>query len=122
MTIAYEEVERWSMSANIQEEQYQILTVRLVPDDMQKLKNAAEHIGVGPSILARMLIRQGLQGQNDLPRFPFAPLHSLLAPLAAEQRSIEKKLQQQIKQVRRKRWEEQYKKPAEEIRKRQAKA
>lgn len=110
------------MAANIQEEQYQMLTVRLIPDDMQKLKNAAEHMGVGPSILARMIIRQGLQGQEDLPRFPFAPLHSLLAPLATEKGATEKKLTQRIKQVRRKRWEEQYKKPVEEIRKRQAKA
>jgi hypothetical protein len=108
--------------ANSQEEQYQVLTVRLVPDDMQKLKNAAGYIGVGPSILARMLIRQGLQGQEDLPRFPFAPLHSLLAPLVTEKGATEKKLTQRIKQVRRKRWEEQYKKPVEEIRKRQAKA
>ena len=109
------------MPANTQEEQYQILTVRLIPDDMQKLKNAAEHIGVGPSILARMIIRQGLQGQEDPPRFPFAQLHSLLAPLATGKGSTEKKLAQRIKQVRRKRWEEQYKKPVEEIRKRQAK-
>lgn len=110
------------MAANIQEEQYQVLTVRLIPDDMQKLKNAAEHMGVGPSILARMIIRQGLQGQEDLPRFPFAPLHSLLVPLATEKGATEKKLTQRVKQVRRKRWEEQYKKPVEEIRKRQAKA
>ena len=111
------------MPASTQEEQYQILTVRLVPDDMLKLKDAAKHIGVGPSILARMLIRQGLQEQEaENPRFPFTPLHSLLAPSATEKRSTEKKLTQRIKQVRRKRWEEQYKKPIEEIRQRQAKA
>ncbi|MSQ48038.1 MAG: hypothetical protein EXR78_06560 [Deltaproteobacteria bacterium] len=98
------------MSANIQEEQYQVLTVRLVADDMRKLKDTAEHVGVGPAILARMLIRQGLQGQTELPRFPFAPLHSLLAPLAAETRATAKTLHQRIKQMRRKRWEEQYEK------------
>ncbi len=110
------------MPATIQEEQYQVLTVRLVAEDMRKLKDTAEHVGVEPSILARMLIRQGLHGQTDAPRFPFVPLQSLLAPLAAEKRSTEKTLHQQIKQVRRKRWEEQYKKPAEVIRKRQTKA
>lgn len=45
------------MPANAQEEQYKLLTIRLVPDDMQRLKEAAEHIGVGPTVLARMLIR-----------------------------------------------------------------
>ena len=110
------------MSASAQEEQYQVLTVRLVSDDMQKLKDAAEHVGVGPSVLARMLIRQGLQGQTDAGRFPFVSLHSLLASLATEKDSTEKKLNQRIKQVRRKRWEEQYKKPLGEIRQRQAKA
>lgn len=111
------------MPASIQEEQYQLLTVRLVPNDMQKLKNAAEHIGVGPAILARMLIRQGLQEQrDDQSRFPFAPLHSLLAPLTTEKGLTEKKLARRIKQIRRKRWGEQYKKPVEEIRPRQAKA
>jgi hypothetical protein len=94
---------------NAQQEQYQILTVRLVPDDMQRLKEAAEHIGVGPTVLARMLIRQGLQGNEGASRFPFAALRSLLAPLATEKGSSEKKLTQRIKQVRRKRWDEHYK-------------
>lgn len=111
------------MPASAQEEQYQVLTVRLVTNDMQKLKDAAEHVGVGPSVLARMLIRQGLQEQgNERSHFPFAPLHSLLAPLATEKGLTEKKLTRRIKQVRRKRWEEQYKKPIEEIRQRQARA
>ena len=110
------------MPASAQEEQYKLLTVRIVPYDMQKLKDAAEHIGVGPAVLARMLIRQGLQEQEDGSRFPFASLHSLLAPLATEQGSTEKKLTQRIKQVRRKRWEEQYRIPIEEVRQRQAKA
>lgn len=39
---------------------------------MQRLKEAAEHIGVGPTVLARMLIRQGLQGNEGASRFPFA--------------------------------------------------
>src|SRR5262245_30517219 len=105
------------MSANTQEGQYQILTIRLVQDDIQRLKEAAEHIGVGPSVLARMLIRQGLQGQEGDRRFPFVALHSLLAPVATEKGLTEQKLAQRITQVRRKRWEEQYKKPVEEIRK-----
>ena len=109
------------MPASTQEEQYQILTVRLVPDDMLKLKDAAKHIGVGPSILARMLIRQGLQTQEvERPRFPFASLQSLFTPLVTAKGSTEKKLSQRIKQVRQKRWEEQYKKSVEEIRKRRA--
>jgi len=108
--------------ANAQPEQYQILTVRLVPDDMQRLKEAAEHIGVGPTVLARMLIRQGLQGNEGASRFPFAALHSLLAPLAAEKRLTDKEVSQRVKQVRRKRWDEQYKKPVEEVRKRRAEA
>jgi len=111
------------MPANIQEEQYKLLTIRLIPDDMQRLKEAAEHLGVGPTVLARMLIRQGLQGQQEREsRFPFAALHTLLPPLAVEQGLTGEKLARRIKQVRRKRWEKQYKKPVEEIRKRQARA
>lgn len=68
------------MPANVQEEQYKLLTIRLVPDDMQRLKEAAEHIGVGPTVLARMLIRQGLQGQGGESHFPFALLHTLFQP------------------------------------------
>ena len=107
------------MPESTQEEQYKLLTVRLVPDDLQKLKEAAEHIGVGPAVLARMLIRQGLQEQEtERHRFPFASLQSLLAPSVTTKRLTEKKLSQRIKQVRHKRWEDQYKKPVEEIRKR----
>lgn len=106
------------MPAATQEEQYQILTVRLIPDDMLKLKDVAKHIGIGPSILARMLIRQGLQGQEDGPRFPFKPLQSLLAQSVIAKETTEKKLSQRIKKVRRRRWEEQYKEPVEETRKR----
>ncbi|MBI3302652.1 MAG: hypothetical protein HYZ72_11360 [Deltaproteobacteria bacterium] len=110
------------MPASVREEQYKLLTIRLVPDDMQRLKEAAEYLGVGPTVLARMLIRQGLQGQEGESRFPFAALHPLLAPLASEKGLTDKKLVRRIKQVRRKRWEEQYKKPVEEVRKRQARA
>lgn len=106
------------MATHVQEEQYKVLTVRLIADDMERLKEAAEHVGVGPTVLARMLIRQGLQGQGEGNRFPFATLHSLLAPLATEKGSTERGLTQRIKQVRRKRWEEQYEKPVAEIRKR----
>src|SRR5216684_9042135 len=98
------------MQADVQEEQYKLLTIRLVPDDMRRLKEAAEHIGVGPTVLARMLIRQGLQGQGGESRFPFASLHTGLSPLAAEKRLTDKKLARRIKQVRRKRWEEQHQK------------
>ena len=108
------------MSANIREEQYKLLTIRLVPDDLKRLKEAAERIGVSPTVLARTLIRQGLQGQEGDSRFPFTSLHTLLAPLASEKRLTGKKLAQRIKQIRRKRWEERYKKPVEEVRKRQA--
>ena len=92
------------MPANAQSEQYQILTIRLVPDDMQRLKEAAEHIGVGPTVLARVLIRQGLQGNEGASRFPFAALRSLLAPLAAEKGLTDKEVSQRVKQVRRKHW------------------
>jgi hypothetical protein len=103
---------------NAQQEQYQILTVRLVPDDMRRLKEAAEHIGVGPTVLARMLIRQGLQGNEGASRFPFAALRSLLAPLAAEKGLADREISHRVKQVRRKRWDEQYQKPVKEIHKR----
>jgi hypothetical protein len=105
------------MQANVREEQYKLLTIRLVPDDMQRLKEAAEHIGVGPTVLARMLIRQGLQGQGGESRFPFASLHTVLSPLAAEKGLTDKKLAQSVKRVRRKQWEKQYKEPIEKIRK-----
>ncbi|HJY83771.1 MAG TPA: hypothetical protein VKK81_22130 [Candidatus Binatia bacterium] len=105
------------MPTNTQEEQYKLLTIRLVPDDMQRLKEAAEHIGVGPTVLARMLIRQGLQGQGGKSRFPFASLHTLLSPLGARKGLTDKKLARRIKQVRRKQWQEQYKEPVEKIRK-----
>jgi hypothetical protein len=87
---------------------------------MQRLKEVAEHIGVGPTVLARMLIRQGLQEQQGESRFPFAALHTLLTPLARQKELTVKKIARRIKQVRRRRWEEQYKKPVEEVRKRQA--
>jgi hypothetical protein len=103
--------------AQVREEQYQILTIRLIPDDMQRLKEAAEHLGVGPTVLARMLIRQGLQGQGGESRFPFASLHALLSPLAAEKGRTDKKLAQSVKRVRRKQWQEQYKELEEKIRK-----
>ena len=103
------------MQADVREEQYKLLTIRLVPDDMQRLKEAAEHIGVGPTVLARMLIRQGLQGQGGESRFPFASLHTLLSPLAAEKGLTDKKLAQSVKRVRRKQWEKQYKEPIEKI-------
>ena len=105
------------MQANVREEQYKLLTIRLVPDDMQRLKEAAEHIGVGPTVLARMLIRQGLQGQGGESRFPFASLHTVLSPLAAEKGLTDKKLAQSVKRVRRKQWEKQYKEPIGKIRK-----
>lgn len=108
------------MPANVREEQYKILTIRLIPDDMQRLKEAAAHIGVGPTVLARMLIRQGLQRQGGESHFPFASLHTLLVPLARRKGLTVNRIARRIKQVRRKRWEEQYKKPVEEVRKRQA--
>lgn len=40
------------------------LNVRFTPEDMQKLQKKAEAKGIGPSTLARMWIKERLQGHH----------------------------------------------------------
>jgi len=42
-----------------------VLSVRLTTDEFDRLSAQAEDIGVGPSTLARTLIRQGLAGSSS---------------------------------------------------------
>ncbi len=36
------------------------LTIRFEPDDIQKLRDKANHLGIGPTTFARMLIKEKL--------------------------------------------------------------
>jgi len=87
-----------------------VLTVRLVPEDLGRLRELAEELGVGPAVLARILIRQGLKSLSRpaQTRFPLRELSELLAPAARAQGLSEEELLEEIKAVRRELYEERY--------------
>lgn len=86
------------------------LTVRLIPEDLERLRKLAEELGVGPAVLARILIRQGLKSLSSTSqaRFPLKELSALLAPAAQAQGLSEEELLEEVKAVRRELYEERY--------------
>lgn len=88
----------------------EVLTVRLVPEDLGRLRELAEELGVGPAVLARILIRQGLKSLSSTSqaRFPLKELSELLAPAAQAQGLSEEELMEEVKAVRRELYKERY--------------
>ncbi len=88
----------------------EVLTVRLVPEDLEQLRELAEELGVGPAVLARILIRQGLKSLSSTSqaRFPLKELSELLAPAAQAEGLTEEELLEEVRAVRRKIYEERY--------------
>lgn len=90
-----------------------VLTVRLVPEDLERLREVAEELGIGPAVLARILIRQGLKSlsyssSQAQRRFPLRELSELLAPAAQAQGLSEEELMEEVKAVRRELYKERY--------------
>lgn len=88
----------------------EVLTVRLTPEDLEQLRELAEELGVGPAVLARIIIRQGLKSfsSHDRAKFPLKELSDLLAPVAQAQGVSEEELMKEVKAVRRELYEERY--------------
>jgi len=91
------------LARQIENDKYEILTVRLAPVDMKLLKKAAEKLGIGHTVLARLLIRGTLRKEGST-RFPLLELSNLLSPLAKEKGLTEESLSSRVKKVRRKLW------------------
>ena len=79
-----------------------VLSLRLNPEDEQKLRTLAEDLDIGPSVLARMLLHTSLSQleQVDTGRFPLSLLSDLLAPVAQAQGLEEADLARTIKAAR----------------------
>ncbi len=90
------------------------LTVRLISEDLERLRKLAEELGVGPAVLARILIRQGLKSLSSSsesgvpPRLPLKELSELLAPMAQARGLSEEELLEEVKAIRRELYGERY--------------
>ena len=75
-------------------ERAKVLSVRLTADEFDRLTDQAEVLGIGPSTLARTLIRQGLStpnAQEGAATPPGSPLEAhLLAELTARVEALER--------------------------------
>jgi len=94
-----------------------VLSVRLNKEDERRLKALAQHLDVGPSVLARILLHtslanlQGLKAAAKAGRFPLSLLSDLLAPAAQAKGLTEEDLKRSVKAARRKLWKERYAEP-----------
>jgi len=91
-----------------------VLTVRLIPEDLERLRELAEELGVGPTVLARILIRQGLKNLSlsgtraKAKMLPLRELSELLAPAAQAQGLTEEELMEEVRAIRRELYKERY--------------
>jgi len=87
-----------------------VLSVRLNPEDEERLRALAEELDVGPSVLARMLLHTSLSQMEQLKgdRFPLSLLSDLLAPAARGQGLCEADLAGSVKTARKRLFAERY--------------
>lgn len=91
-----------------------VLSVRLNKEDEKRLRALAQHLDVGPSVLARMLLHtslanlEGLEAAALTGRFPLSLLSELLAPIAQAKGLTEEDLKRSVKAARQKLWKEHY--------------
>jgi predicted DNA-binding protein len=88
----------------------EVVTVRLIPEDLERLRELAEELGVGPAVLARIIIRQGLKNLSSTSqaRFPLKELSELLAPAVQAQGLSEEELLEEVRAIRQRIYEERY--------------